>query len=68
MRDDFAKTGALRGHGAGTTLTEADAMTLANSFQDNFVAVIVQGESVAGNSVPSQAADDRKTAVFGVGR
>ena len=60
----LAERGPRLGHGFRSLLTQADAMTLARTFQKHTLRIVVGREVVAGHRVPPEAAIDIKTRSF----
>jgi len=62
--EDLLERGAILGHGLGTGLTESHAVSLANTGEDEGVAVFCFGEVVTGDGSPSKTANDVDSSAF----
>ena len=64
MAEDFAEARARFRHPLCATLAQADSMALANSVQNDGVALAPRREIVAGHGIPAKAAIDGKPPCF----
>jgi len=64
VAEDLLEAAAVFGHGFCAALTEADAVSLAGTFEDHLVALPVRSEIVAGHGVPAETAVDGESSGF----
>jgi len=62
--EDLLEGAAFFGHRFGATLTEADAVSLADAFEDHLLALLVRSEIVAGYGVPAETPVHGKSSGF----